>query len=204
MSKRFGSITKYAVLLTAILLFFSHFLSAQTVTGMITGSIADPSGLAVAGATVTLTNEATGVRRVQNSSATGDFVFSAVLPGQYTVAVEAKGFKRVEKQHLNITASERLSAGQFALEVGSLTRGDHSHRRGHTRADHQPGALRGADQYQVSTLMVRGRDFFTLIKVLPGVVPPSEMESLGRTPLTWIQGHEAELSHGRHRRRLHQ
>ena len=41
---------------------------------------------------------------------------------------------------------------------------------------------------QINALMARGRDFFTLVKVFPGVVPPSEMESLGRTPMTQIQG----------------
>ncbi|MGC9008914.1 MAG: carboxypeptidase-like regulatory domain-containing protein, partial [Halothiobacillaceae bacterium] len=43
----------------------------------------------VPGATVTLTNEATAERRSQQTNAAGDFVFSAVLPGRYTVTVEA-------------------------------------------------------------------------------------------------------------------
>ncbi len=188
MSITFSPTIRLAALLAASLLLISLTASAQTVSGYLSGSVVDASGLPVPGAVVTLTNEATGERRTQNSSSTGDFIFSTVLPGSYTVAVEAKGFKRVEKQHLNITATERLSAGQFTLEVGSVTEAITVFAEGTPVQTTSPERSAVLTNTQVSTLMVRGRDFFSLVRVLPGVVPPSEMESLGRTPLTNIQG----------------
>lgn len=189
MSKQPSRTPQTVVLLVATLLmaFFSA-ASAQTVSGYISGSVVDSSGLPVPGAQVVLINEATGEQRTQQTNAAGDFVFSAVLPGRYTVAVEAKGFKRVEKQNLNITAAERLFAGQFVLEVGSVTEAIT------VTAEPTPVQVASPERSavltssQISALMARGRDFFTLVKVLPGVVPPSEMESLGRTPMTNIQG----------------
>ncbi len=180
--------TRFLAMLAVGWLLFPALLQAQTVSGYISGTAVDPSGLPVPGAVVTLINEATGERRTQTTTATGDFIFSAVLPGRYTVVVEAQGFKRVEKKNLNITATERLAAGQFTLEVGAVTESITVTAEGspvQTASAERSAVLTNA---QISTLMARGRDFFTLMKVLPGVVPPSEMESLGRTPMTNIQG----------------
>lgn len=163
-------------------------MRGQTVSGYISGSVMDSTGLPVPEAVVTLTNESTGERRTQTTGTGGDFVFSGVLPGRYTLAIEAKGFKRIEKQNLNITANERLAAGQFTLELGAVTEAITVTAEGtpvQVASSERAAVLTHA---QISTLMARGRDFFTLVKVLPGVVPPSEMESLGRTPLTNIQG----------------
>src|SRR5438105_12554934 len=105
-----------AVLIACVLGFFGSSV-AQTTSGIITGSVVDSSSLPVSDATVTLKNEQTNERRTTQSNADGTFTFAAVLPGRYTIAVELAGFKRLEKSNLNITASERLPAGQFALEV---------------------------------------------------------------------------------------
>ncbi|MDW8130258.1 MAG: carboxypeptidase regulatory-like domain-containing protein [Bryobacterales bacterium] len=190
MSKQASRTCDMLVMLLAlgVLVTLAGVAGAQTVSGYISGTVVDSSGLPVPGAQVTLINEATGEQRTQQSNAAGDFVFSAVLPGRYTVAVEAKGFKRVEKQNLNITASERLAAGQFVLEVGSITEAITVTAEGTPVQVASPERSAVLTSSQISALMARGRDFFTLLKVLPGVVPPSEMESLGRTPMTNIQG----------------
>src|SRR5262245_61645428 len=54
---------------------------AQTVSGTIIGVVTDPSGLAIAGATVALRSEETGAVQQQTTGPTGGFVFTAVLPG---------------------------------------------------------------------------------------------------------------------------
>ena len=86
-------------------------LDAQTTTGSIVGSVTDPSGLAIVGAAVTLVNTATGGQRSTQTTGAGDFVFSGVDPGPYSVAVTSKGFKKAERTSLNLTASETLSVG---------------------------------------------------------------------------------------------
>src|SRR5688572_10257953 len=65
--------------------------AAQTTTGVISGRVVDPTGLGIAGATVVLINEATSASRQTLSLESGDFVFPSILPGRYTVTVQAAG-----------------------------------------------------------------------------------------------------------------
>ncbi|MCU0246485.1 MAG: carboxypeptidase-like regulatory domain-containing protein [Bryobacter sp.] len=109
----------FAVLLGALLA--ASFLPAQTITGSISGTVLDASGLAVAGAKVTLTLTSTGVQREAQTVVTGDFVFNAVDPGAYTLVIESQGFKKLQRTNLNLTANERLAIGEVRLEVGSVS-----------------------------------------------------------------------------------
>ena len=56
-------------------------LRAQIATGGITGTVSDSSGAKIVGATITLTNNGTGVQSTTTSSAGGTYFFNAVLPG---------------------------------------------------------------------------------------------------------------------------
>lgn len=162
---------------------------AQTVSGAITGTATDPSSLPVAGATVTLTNSDTGVKAVEKTGGSGEFTFTAVLPGRYSVSVEMAGFKKVEKTDLNITAAERLSAGEFALQIGSTTDSvtvDASGARVQTSSEDRSAVLTSA---QIDQLMARGRDFLSLLRVMPGVVPSTDSDAIGtRTAYPNAQG----------------
>src|SRR5689334_17455173 len=100
---------------------------AQTTSGQISGQVLDPAGAAVVGATVTLRNQLTGETRVATTLNSGDFVFVGVLPGVYSVAVEAPGFKRFEKRDLKLSASERLAAGSIKLEMGAVSQRSEEH-----------------------------------------------------------------------------
>jgi hypothetical protein len=74
-------------------------LMAQTiVTGELAGTVSDPSGAFVSGSKVMLQSDATGETQTFTTTATGEFHFSLLRPGVYTVTVDAQGFeKQVEK-----------------------------------------------------------------------------------------------------------
>ena len=75
------------------LLFLSSFLApAQDTRGKVQGLVSDPSNAVVAGATVTLRNENTGVQAQKVTDEYGKYLFDYVLPGDYTVSVELSGF----------------------------------------------------------------------------------------------------------------
>jgi hypothetical protein len=162
---------------------------AQTVSGTITGTVVDPSSLPIAGATVTLRSQDTGQQVTLTTAETGNFVFPAVLPGRYTVTAEMKGFKKVEKQNLNITAAQRLSVGEVMLPVGELTESvtvDAAGTPVETASGERTGLL---TPNQMSTLMARGRDFLSLLRVAPGVVPSGDSDAIGtRTAYPNVQG----------------
>ena len=87
-------------------------LHAQGLTGQISGTVIDPQGAAVAGARAVLMNSETNLTRETVTDAQGSFAFTELLPGDYQIAVEAKGFKRYEEKQ--ICADRNWSACRFA------------------------------------------------------------------------------------------
>jgi hypothetical protein len=151
---------------------------AQTITGVVSGTIVDSSGLAVAGAAVTLLNTATSLRTAVNSETSGEFVFASVQPGTYTLLVEARGFKRFEKTSVIVTASERVAAGTLQLEVGVVSETvtvSGGATPVQTASDERSAML---NDQQMNMLMTRGRDYTGLLKTLPGVVPINDPATL--------------------------
>src|SRR5882757_9362893 len=68
-------------------------LAAQDAsTGAVRGIVSDSSGAAIAQASVTLTNSATGISRTAATSASGTFVFDLLPPGEYAIAITAINF----------------------------------------------------------------------------------------------------------------
>ena len=98
-------------------------LFAQTTisTGSIQGVVTDPSGAVVSGAKISINNKATG--RVINTKTTsaGAYTSGALTPGDYTLRVEAQGFKTSE---LAVTVQVGVTAsGNIKLQVGQATSG---------------------------------------------------------------------------------
>src|SRR5436309_11529707 len=87
----------------ALAMFFilvcSMTIQAQDTTTL-SGTVTDPQGKVVPGATVTLINIATSVRRDARSGDNGAFSFNQVPPGNYNLRVEAKGFKTSVQENL--------------------------------------------------------------------------------------------------------
>lgn len=79
--------------LILVLLFLpSIFASAQFDSAEVLGAIKDPSGAVVPGASVVLTNPAKGLTVTRQADASGNYDFTNVQPGEYTVTVQATGF----------------------------------------------------------------------------------------------------------------
>jgi len=89
-------------------------------TGTITGTVTDPSGAAVAGAAVTLTNLATSTSRTATTNETGRYVLANVEPGTYTLTINKAGFRvaKFTNQIVNVGSSLTLSV---ALEIGTAS-----------------------------------------------------------------------------------
>ena len=73
-------------------------------SGTIQGTVTDPSGAIVAGATVVAVNGATGVQTSRKTTDAGFFVLSPLQPGEYTVTVKADGFQTTTQEHLVVVA----------------------------------------------------------------------------------------------------
>lgn len=113
----------YALILT-IALAMSISLHAQVAgTGNVQGEVVDSTGAKIPAATVTLTEEATGVGRTAVTDKAGLYVFPNITPGTYTVSVTATGFKTFSKTHnvlevgSNISIDARLPPGGVSESV---------------------------------------------------------------------------------------
>ncbi len=90
---------------------------AQDVRARVQGLITDPTQAVIAGAGVTLTNEATNVSAGAKSNSSGQYLFDFVIAGNYTVTVEMAGFGKFVKKNIlvqsrgDITVDARLTVG---------------------------------------------------------------------------------------------
>jgi hypothetical protein len=140
------------------------------VNGSIAGTVADQSGSAIAGATVKVISESTNAALTQTSDTDGNFVFTAVAPGIYTVAAERSGFKKFQKQHVELTPGDRLSVGNLGLTVGDVTESVTVQAEGavvQTASSERAGIVTSEE---IKDLTVINRDFTTFAELQPGVV----------------------------------
>ena len=92
------------LLATLAIAFTAQVSRAQDVFGTINGTVTDATGAAVAGASVKITNEQTGVSRPVTANENGYFVASQLQVGSYTVAATLKGFKVTTKSGNDLVA----------------------------------------------------------------------------------------------------
>ena len=95
-------------------------LQAQVVSGSVSGVVTDSQGAAVPGAKVTLIDQVQMATRTLNTSVEGTFNFTPVLASTYTLAVEAKGFKKYERRDIVVHPEDQLAVPDLKLEVGAV------------------------------------------------------------------------------------
>src|SRR2546422_357899 len=100
----------YACLALAVALALSlaSGISGQTVQGVITGTITDPSGASVPNATVTITNSGTNVSQTTTTASDGSYRFPLVPPGAYIVNIKATSFAEFRATGIVVQASQTV------------------------------------------------------------------------------------------------
>src|SRR5579864_4569955 len=161
--------TKRLLQPTLGVLLFSLALFAQANFGRILGTVTDQSGGVVPGATVSITDTQRGLARTLTTDAAGEYNAPTLIPGTYTVRVEAKGFKALDRQNI-------------VIEVGKEVRVDLTPEPGEqtltvTVTDLLPlvdaatttlgGTLTNAE---INDLPLNGRNYQNLMSLRPGVM----------------------------------
>lgn len=112
---------KCAMLAMVVFLSFSSASAqAQASTADLIGTVVDPTGAVVAGATVTAKNAATGISRTVTADNAGEYQIIGVPPGDYEVTATAANFKTVVISPVKLTVGQRAEL-KVQLEVGAQT-----------------------------------------------------------------------------------
>jgi hypothetical protein len=106
---RIGDATLRA--LTLALFGFASVISVvgQTTYGSLTGTVTDQSGAVIPNASITVTNEATGIQRSTTTSTAGVYVVPNLDVGTYRVHIEKTGFQAYERTGLHLAASQTVN-----------------------------------------------------------------------------------------------
>src|SRR5215213_6300717 len=109
---------RISAFLVALALAVTGVAAAQEITGSIGGQVVDAQGLAVPGASITITGPQ-GTRTTV-SDAEGRYSAPFLTPGVYSICVELQGFKASEQKDIQVTLSQRREVN-MKLEAGGLT-----------------------------------------------------------------------------------
>ncbi len=108
------------VVLLMLILLFALGLMAQTPVGQILGTVRDPSGAAIAGAPVVVTNLATGQTFDVKTDAAGDYLVRELPPGSYSVAASFTGFKQSVRTPITLVAFQNARV-DLGLQLGATS-----------------------------------------------------------------------------------
>lgn len=174
------------LLLLTVFFFTGPALLLADVTGKVLGTVTDPSGAVVLGATVTLRNESTGLIRKFKSDSSG-YQFLTVPVGEgYEVDVEASGFRKAVRNQITLFVNQDFRA-DFQLEVGSASQtvvASASSMQVETVSTQLGDVIQDSKMVQMP---LNGRSFVDLLGLQAGVVPQS-------SPAAFYPGNEQPVS----------
>ena len=158
-----ASLSLVCVLLSSLTLLAQTTIS----TGSIQGLVTDPSGAVVGGAKISISDKATGRLITVKSTSAGAYTSGALTPGDYTLRVEAQGFKTSE---VAVTVQVGVTApGNVKLQVGQATQVVEVQGT-EIAVNTQQATVQGVlTTQQIENLPINGRNFLDLAQLEPGV-----------------------------------
>jgi Carboxypeptidase regulatory-like domain len=156
-------------------------LFAQRDLGTITGTVTDPQGSGVPNAKVTITEDATTLQYVVQTTDTGEYIRAALKPGIYTVTAEAAGFRRVAQPNIVVTGGDRVGV-PIVLSVGDITQTVEISAAAPLLQTESAVLGNTVNAKQVTELPLGGQRIFTfLARLSPGVVAaePGARDAVG-------------------------
>jgi hypothetical protein len=140
------------------------------VTATLSGIVQDQSGGVIAGAQVTLTNEATKDSRVEQTNGAGLYAFPSLVPGNYDIKAASKGFKAKVVTGIVLNAGDTRSVPALNLEVGAANETVTVSATSEMIPVENGQKIDVLSSEDIENLALEGRDTTELLRVLPGTV----------------------------------
>jgi hypothetical protein len=147
---------------------FAGLAGAQTTSTEILGTVTDPSGASVPNAKVTLIRPATGETRETVTNAEGLYSFPLIDVGEYTVRVEAPGFKTAEQRNIAVQLQQKARV-DIQMQVGATTETIEVSAQAVLLKTEDASVGGNIDNRRVVELPLNGRNVATLAVLIPGV-----------------------------------
>jgi hypothetical protein len=157
------------VCLVALLMCAAPALAQTGTTGALTGTVTDPSGAVITGATVTATNIGTGAQRTATTGSDGAYKMSLLRPGNYRVTFTASGFKTAEIPSITISVTETALLNH-SLEIGAQTQQVTVESTAVTVQTENATVGQLVPSKMVTDLPLSSRNYTQIINLSPGVV----------------------------------
>ncbi len=145
----------------------------QNVYGTIAGTVTDASGAAVADATITLTNVATGESRNIQTDSSGNYTFVNISPGHYKLEGEKTGFKKFVRESIDVQIEAGLRI-DIALEVGAVNQTVEVTSAAPLLQPETSSLGQVVESRTVTELPLNGRNPLALVALTAGVVPQGQ------------------------------
>ncbi len=155
----------------AVVLLSASLLQAQVDTGSITGVVTDASGAVVNGANVKLTNEGTNAELTTTAGSGGEYKFSPVRIGNYTLTASFQGFQTTTQHHVTVNVSSNVVVN-FALKPGQVTETVEVTSTTPQLQTQDASVGQVMDTRNVNNLPLNGRNFTFLAQLSAGVNTP--------------------------------
>jgi len=168
-------------------------LAQSAGTGSISGLVQDPSGSAVANATVVVANEAKGIRRNLETTSGGIFNAPALIPdANYKVTVTKSGFATFEAVNVNVTVGANVDV-RVNLQVATTSTTVDVSSVGETVESSRTDVSQLVDQRQLLDLPNNSRRVDSYVLSSPGVAPDG---AFGLLSFRGVAGHNSFLTDG--------
>src|SRR6185437_991805 len=158
---------------------------AQVLYGSVTGNVTDPSGAVVPGAHVEALNVATGVKRDTTSDSSGIYNVPDLLPGVYKITISAANFGGVATEGVRISANSITRVDthlRLAQQTESVTVTGAAPELQTDKSDVHTDLSANQIANLPITSSVGGRNFQSLLRVVPGFGNLTEQNSAGANP----------------------
>lgn len=156
-----------AFLFALVLAAGSEIVLAQG-SGEINGIVTDPSRSAIAGASVTVSDAATGARRTVQSNSAGLYSFPLLSPGTYNISVEATGFQKQTQSNILIQV-QQVARVDFQLTLGNVAQTLDVSAAPELLATDDSTVGQVIENKRIVDLPLNGRSYLTLTALAPGV-----------------------------------
>jgi hypothetical protein len=180
--------SKLQTLLLSVVLILTSSLSlhGQSTYGTVDGSVTDPSGAALPGAQVTLTNKGTQEKHTQVTGGEGSYQFVNVIPGEYRLDIEKSGFKHFARPNVTVQVQQDTHI-DAALTVGQVSETIEVTSESPLLQAETSSLGQVVEERKANELPLNGRNIFNLITISPAAIAQggSGSSPVGQNPFSW-------------------